>query len=51
MISIELNKHSNEDFLEIEKLRKEGIPDDIIQLAYNNTMNARKDGNDTEDNR
>lgn len=51
MISIELNKHSSEDFLEIEKLRNEGIPDDIIQLAYNNTVNARKNGNDTEDNR
>lgn len=51
MISIELNKHSSEDLLEIEKLRKEGIFDDIIQLAYNNTMNARKNGNDTEDNR
>lgn len=42
MIDIQLNKHSAEDYKEIMKLSKIGVPDDIIQIAYNNTQKSRE---------
>ena len=43
MIDMQLNKHSAEDYKEIMKLRKIGVLDDIIQIAYNNTQKAREE--------
>lgn len=43
MIDMQLNKHSAEDCKEIMKLSKIGVPDDIIQIAYNNTQKAREE--------
>ncbi len=42
MVDLKLNEHSHEDFLHIQELQKEGVPDEIIQLAYENTLKARE---------
>ena len=42
MVNIELNDHSAEDAKEIEKLRKMGVPEDVIQMGYDNTQKMRK---------
>ena len=34
MITIELNEHSAEDVKLIQELQKAGVPDDLIQKAY-----------------
>ena len=34
MITIELNENSAKDFKTIQKMRKEGIPEDFIQTVY-----------------
>ena len=42
MIDLKLNEHSSEDFLVIQELQKMGVPDEIIQQAYENTLKARE---------
>lgn len=43
MITIKLDDFSAEDFKEIQELKKSGLPDEIIQMAYNQTIERRKD--------
>lgn len=43
MITIKLDDFSAEDFKIIQELKKEGLPDEIIQMAYNQTIERRKD--------
>lgn len=42
MVKIELNDFSAEDFKYIQELRAMGLSDELIQLAYNNTQDKRK---------
>ena len=42
MISVKLNEHSAEDVREIENLRAMGVPEDVIQMGYDNTQRARE---------
>lgn len=42
MITIELNENSAKDFKLIQKMRKEGIPEDFIQKVYDITQENRK---------
>ena len=44
MIDINLNKHSVEDVKAIRELKEMGVPDDVIQKAYDNTQERRKAG-------
>lgn len=46
MISLELNEHTAEDFKQIKELRKMGVPDEVIQMSYDNTQNKRKAAQD-----
>ena len=46
MIDIVLNEHSAEDMKEINKLRAMGVPEDVIQMGYDNTQRAREQNND-----
>ena len=46
MLSLELNEHTAEDFKQIEELRKMGVPEEVIQMSYNNTQNKRKAAQD-----
>lgn len=48
MITIELNEHSAEDVKYIQELQAMGVPDCVIQTAYDNTNRRRKDGADNE---
>lgn len=41
MITIKLDDFSAEDFKEIQKLKGFGLPEELIQLAYNNTVEKR----------
>lgn len=43
MITIELNKYSVEDVKYIQKLQAMGVPDYVIQMAYDSTNQRRKD--------
>lgn len=38
---MELNEHSAEDMREIQKLRMMGVPEDVIQMGYDNTQKSR----------
>lgn len=42
MVKIELNDFSAEDFQYIQELQAMGLSDELIQLAYNNTQDKRK---------
>lgn len=48
MITIQLNEHSAEDSKYIQELRELGVPDDVIQKAYDNTQKKRVDAEDSE---
>ena len=41
MLEMELNEHSAEDMREIQKLRMMGVPEDVIQMGYDNTQKSR----------
>ena len=43
MIYLYLNEHTVEDFRYIQELKKMGVPDNIIQAAYDRTMKMRED--------
>ena len=38
MIDLYLNEHTVEDFRYIQELKKMGVPDEIIQAAYNELL-------------
>lgn len=42
MITIKLDDFSAEDFKIIQELKKEGLPDELIQMSYNNTVAKRE---------
>lgn len=46
MIEIQLNEHTAEDVKLIQELKQMGVPEDIIEAAYNNTQKAREHEND-----
>lgn len=46
MITIELNEHSAEDYKMIEELRQHGLPEELIQKAYDETMRRRREKKD-----
>lgn len=41
MLNIKLNEHSAEDAKDIEKLKAMGVPEDVIQMGYDNTQKSR----------
>lgn len=43
MITLELNSHTAEDAKLVQDLRRQGVPEDVIQAAYNNTQAKRVD--------
>ena len=49
VLEMELNEHSAEDMKEINKLRAMGVPEDVIQMGYDNTQRAREQNNDLAD--
>lgn len=49
MISMELNEHSAEDLKQIRELQELGLSDEIIQVAYSNTLKARKKASSTDE--
>lgn len=48
MITINLDEHSGEDVVEIMKLRAMGVPDELIQFGYNNTVAKRKEASEND---
>ena len=50
MLEIELNEHTVEDFKAMKELQKMGVPDDIINLGYRNTLKAREKEKECADN-
>ncbi|MBP3677866.1 MAG: hypothetical protein J6I97_05925 [Agathobacter sp.] len=49
MISVKLNEHSAEDVREIENLRAMGVPEDVIQMGYDNTQRAREKSSESNE--
>ena len=45
MINMELDANTAEDWKIILELQKMGIPDEAIQIAYDNTVRKRKEKN------
>ena len=50
MLEIRLNEHTVEDLKAMEELQKMGVPDDIINLGYHNTLKAREKKTEREEN-
>lgn len=42
MITMNLDEFATEDFKRIQNLRKMGVPEELIQFAYNNTKEKRE---------
>lgn len=42
MINMELNEHTAEDAKMVQELRRQGLPDEVIQAAYNNAQAKRE---------
>lgn len=42
MITLTLNRHTAEDAKLVQDLRRQGVPEDVIQAAYNNTQTKRE---------
>lgn len=42
MITMNLDEFASEDFKHIQNLRKMGVPEELIQVAYNNTKEKRE---------
>lgn len=42
MINMELNEHTAEDVKEVQELRRLGVPEEVIQTAYDNTQAKRQ---------
>lgn len=42
MLNIKLNEHSAEDSKDIQELKAMGVPEDVIQMAYDNTQKKRE---------
>ena len=50
MLELILNEHTVEDFKEMKKLRKMGVPDEIINIGYQNTLKSRLERGELNDN-
>lgn len=50
MLELILNEHTVEDFKEMKKLRKMGVPDKIINIGYRNTLKSRLERGELNDN-
>lgn len=50
MLELILNEHTLEDFKEMKKLRKMGVPDEIINIGYRNTLKSRLERGELNDN-
>lgn len=48
MIDIQLNEHTVEDLAFMRELKKMGVPDNIIQAAYDRTMKMREGAKDDQ---
>ena len=44
MVTIDLSKTTPEDFRLIRELQKAGVPDSVIQAAYEETVRRREEG-------
>lgn len=49
MLELILNEHTVEDFKEMKKLRKMGVPDEIINIGYRNTLKSRLERGELND--
>lgn len=48
MLNVKLNEHSADDMKYIEELRELGVPEDVIQMSYDNTQRNRVNGFEAE---